>query len=88
MFANHPQVAARWYAEYGHAGQGKRHDPIPVVQAGGHQPFSKHGGQMPGPSLTAMLAGRTFGGINPMDTQRGLQVASKRPRTLADLLAG
>jgi hypothetical protein len=52
------------------------------------QPYSRAGGQAPGPALSAMLAGRTLYGMNPMDAQRAAQTAS-RPGTqqLQSLLA-
>lgn len=50
----------------------RRFDPIPIVQPGGVQPYSPQGGREPGQALLAMLAGRTFGGFNPMDVQRSL----------------
>jgi hypothetical protein len=65
----------------------KRFDPIPLVHPGGIQPYAQAGGREPGPALTAMLAGRTAGGINPMDVQRRSQsMAKRRPRTLLDTL--
>lgn len=68
-------------------GQVKRFDPVPLVQAGGHQPFHGSMARPPGDALWAMLAGRTFGGINPMDVQRNMQMAMKaRPRTGSTLL--
>lgn len=65
----------------------KRFDPIPLVQAGGIQPFHGSTPQIPGDSLMAMLRGATFGGMNPMDAKRGLQrAAGNRPMTLLDTL--
>jgi hypothetical protein len=58
----------------------KRYKPIQTVKRGGHQPFSKEGGRMPGPSLMAMLAGRTSGGQNPMDAKRAMQKTARRRR--------
>lgn len=66
----------------------KRFDPIPLVQMGGVQPFHGSTPQPPGAALLAMTRGATFGGFNPIDAQRGLQVAAKRkPLTLVDLLS-
>lgn len=45
--------------------------PIPLFNPGGYQPYSTAGGQAPGPALSAMLAGRTLYGQNPMDAVRG-----------------
>lgn len=63
----------------------KHFQPIPIINPGGYQPFSKAGGQMPGPALVAMLAGRTAGGYNPMDAVRAAQMARRQP-SLLDLL--
>lgn len=66
----------------------KRYDPIPLVQAGGVQPYSKQGGRHPGPALLAMLQGSTTGGMNPMDSWRQMQKSElqRRPVTLLDML--
>lgn len=56
----------------------KRHQPIPLVQPSGIQPYHAAGGQMPGPALQAMLGGRTLFGMNPQDAMRGMQVASRQ----------
>lgn len=53
--------------------------PIPLVQAGGIQPYHGSTPQIPGPALLAMLAGRTAGGYNPMDARRAVQKQA-RPR--------
>lgn len=67
----------------------KQFAPIPLVQAGGIQPFHGSTPQIPGDSLMAMLRGATFGGMNPIDASRGLQkAAGKRPLTLLDTLRG
>lgn len=71
-------------------GDVKRYDPIPLVQAGGHQPYSKQGGRHPGAALLAMLAGSTAGGANPQDSWRQMQrseVRQRRPLTLLDMLS-
>lgn len=69
----------------GHSGGMKRFDPIPLVQSGGVQPFHGSTPSEPGPSLLAMMRGKTFGGIHPMDAQRASQaMARRRPRTLFD----
>lgn len=39
---------------------------------GGSQPY-KGTAVIPGPALAAMKRGRTAGGLNPMDVQRGAQ---------------
>lgn len=66
----------------------QRYKPIPLVQAGGHQPYALAGGQMPGAALSAMLGGSTLYGANPMDAQRLAQKgAKKRPVSLLDMLA-
>jgi hypothetical protein len=65
----------------------KRFDPIPLVQPGGIQPYHGSTPSQPGPALTAMLAGRTAGGMNPADiTRRSQAMAKRRPRTLLDTL--
>lgn len=67
----------------------KRYDPIPLMQMGGHQPYSKQGGRHPGAALLAMLAGTTSGGMNPMDSWRQMQkseMSQRRPMTLLDML--
>jgi hypothetical protein len=67
----------------------KRYPQIPLIQAGGHQPYAKAGGQMPGPALLAMLGGRTLGGYNPQDVTRSLQsLASAYPNTVLGRLSG
>lgn len=63
----------------------KRYQPIPLVQAGGVQPYAPQGGREPGAALLAMLAGRTFSGFNPMDAQRNMQAASNGPSLLSSL---
>lgn len=68
----------------------KRYDPIPLVQNGGHQPYSTQGGRHPGAALLAMLQGSTAGGINPMDSWRQMQrseLRQRRPLTLLDMLS-
>jgi hypothetical protein len=45
----------------------------PISPFAMQQPYSRAGGQAPGPALSAMLAGRTLFGMNPMDAQRGAQ---------------
>lgn len=61
--------------------------PLPLVQPGGIQPYTQAGGRAPGPALSAMLAGTTLFGQNPMDFQRAAQKgAAKRPPSLLDLL--
>lgn len=66
----------------------QRFQSIPLIHAGGVQPFHGSTPQPPGDALMAMLRGATFGGANPMDAQRGLQVAArKRPLSLLDMLA-
>lgn len=65
----------------------KRFEPLPLVQPGGIQPYTQAGGRAPGPALSAMLAGTTLFGQNPMDFQRAAQKgASKRPPSLLDIL--
>jgi hypothetical protein len=63
----------------------KRHQPIPILQPGGYQPYAPAGGQMPGPALLAMLGGRTLGGINPQDAWRQMQATSNEPTLLSSL---
>jgi hypothetical protein len=59
--------------------------PIPLIQPSGIQPYAQAGGQLPGPALQAMLAGRTLFGSNPMDAVRAAQAMQKRrPRSLLD----
>lgn len=65
----------------------KRFDPIPLIQAGGIQPFHGSTPQPPGDALMAMLRGATFSGANPMDASRGLQRAASGP-SLLSLLSG
>lgn len=67
----------------------KRYDPIPLVEAGGHQPYSRQGGRHPGAALLAMLQGSTSGGINPADSWRQMQkseMQQRPPLTLLDML--
>lgn len=66
----------------------KRQQPIPIIQAGGHQPYAQAGGREPGPSLLAMLNGATLGGQNPADPWRAMQMSASRGRrrTLLDQL--
>lgn len=65
----------------------KQFAPIPLVQAGGIQPYHGSTPQMPGDALLAMMRGSTFGGANPMDATRGLQSsAGRRPMLLLDML--
>lgn len=65
-----------------------RYRPIPLVQAGGIQPYHGSTPQAPGMALTAMLAGRSAAGFNPMDVQRGAQkTARRRPVSLLDTLS-
>lgn len=60
---------------------------IPIVQAGGIQPYHGSTPQIPGQALMAMLAGTTLGGYHPHDAQRANQKAArKRPRSLLDTL--
>lgn len=68
-------------------GQMKRFDAIPLVQAGGHQPYSPHGGRLPGDALMAMLAGSTLYGVNPADVQRNMQAAMKASPDQTSLLS-
>lgn len=69
-----------------------RQKPIPLVQAGGVQPYHASTPQMPGMALTAMLAGRDAQGFNPMDITRLTQKAGRgrmmqrRGATLLDTL--
>lgn len=68
----------------------KRYPEIPLIQAGGVQPYAPAGGREPGPALQAMTGGRTLFGLNPMDAQRqSVAMARRRPRpsTLLDSLA-
>lgn len=66
----------------------QRFQPIPLVQAGGIQPFHGSTPQQPGMALMAMLAGRSATGVNPMDVQRAAQkTARRRPASLLDTLA-
>jgi hypothetical protein len=58
----------------------KRYPPIKTVKRGGHQPYAKGAGRAPGPSLMAMLAGKTAGGQNPMDAKRAMQKSARRRR--------
>lgn len=70
-------------------GDVKRYQPIPLIEAGGHQPYSKQGGRHPGAALLAMLQGSTAGGMNPMDSWRQMQkseIKQRRPMTLLDML--
>lgn len=60
--------------------------PISLIHPGGYQPYSRAGGQAPGPALSAMLAGRSLHGWNPQDIARGAQMAGRRRPTLLDLL--
>ncbi len=70
----------------------QRQKPIPMVQAGGMQPYHGSTPQMPGMALTAMLAGRTSQGYNPQDivrqTQRGgrARMADRRAQSLLGTL--
>ena len=64
----------------------QRQRPIPLIQPSGIQPYAQAGGQLPGPALNAMLAGRTLYGVNPQDPQRQSQAMARR-RTLVDALA-
>lgn len=68
----------------GNYGQMQRFSPIPLIQPSGVQPYAPAGGQMPGPALMAMLAGRTLFGFNPADTKRAAQKTAQRPRSLLD----
>jgi hypothetical protein len=64
-------------------GQMQRFQPIPLIQPSGVQPYQQAGGQMPGPALTAMQAGRTLFGVNPQDVVRQSQsMAKRRPRSI------
>lgn len=66
----------------------QRYQPIPLVQFGGIQPFHGSTPQQPGMALSAMMAGRTGSGFNPMDVQRAAQkTARRRPASLLDTLA-
>lgn len=58
-------------------GQGERFPSVPLLEPGGAQPYSPHGGQAPGPALHAMKGGSTLFGVNPMDVQRKAQVAAR-----------
>lgn len=72
----------------GQSGGMKRFKPIPIVQAGGIQPYHASTPQIPGQALQAMLAGRTASGWNPADITRMTQKAAKRrPASLLDTLA-
>jgi hypothetical protein len=51
----------------------KQFAPIPLVQAGGIQPYHGSTPQMPGDALQAMMRGMTFGGQHPMNASRALQ---------------
>jgi len=63
----------------------KRYQPIPLISPSGIQPYAPAGGQLPGPALTAMTAGRTLFGFNPQDAKRASQsMAKRRPRSLLD----
>jgi hypothetical protein len=64
--------------------QGPRQQPISPFA--GQQPYSLAGGQAPGPALTAMLAGRTLFGQNPMDVRRNAQTAGQQPMSLLQML--
>lgn len=61
----------------GHPQAMKRQQPIPIVQAGGMQPYHASTPQIPGQALLAMLAGRTATGYNPMDVTRATQKAAR-----------
>lgn len=68
-------------------GQMKRHQPLPLVQPSGLQPYHGAMARFPGPALDAMQGGRTLFGMNPADTRRALQVASRRrPASLLESL--
>lgn len=65
----------------------KRFQPIPLVHAGGFQPYHGSTPQVPGPALQAMMAGRTASGWNPMDVTRATQKAARRrPASLLETL--
>jgi hypothetical protein len=66
--------------------QGQRYQPLPIVQAGGVQPYTSMGGRMPGPSLLAMLRGSTFAGFNPQDAQRKAQTMGQGSPLLLSML--
>lgn len=69
----------------GQSGGMKRYQPIPLIQPSGVQPYAPAGGQLPGPALSAMKAGTTLFGSNPMDVKRASQsMAKRRPRSLLD----
>lgn len=68
-------------------GQGQaRQQPIPLISPSGIQPYAQTGGQMPGPALSAMQAGTSLFGFNPMDFQRAAQKTARRPPSLLDTL--
>lgn len=72
----------------GQSGGVKRYQPIPLVQAGGIQPYHGSTPQVPGSALMAMLAGRTASGFNPMDVTRATQkAANRRPASLLGMLS-
>lgn len=59
----------------------------PISPFAMQQPYSRAGGQAPGPALTAMLAGRTLFGFNPQDTQRRAQLAARASGQQPSLLS-
>jgi hypothetical protein len=61
--------------------------PIPIVQAGGMQPYEGSTPQAPGMALAAMLRGTMGDGSHPADAMRMVQrQARQRPRSLLDTL--
>ena len=66
----------------------QRFKPIPLVQAGGIQPYHASTPQIPGQALMAMLRGTMADGSHPADAMRMVQRQARgRPRSLLDTLA-